>query len=232
MFDATPPGAAITGLPSLVDSHELTLSWCGTDPFSGVMCFDVQYRDGDGPWTDLLEKSTATTRSFYCQDGHRYFFRVRAQDNAGNLQSFPETGAGPVLVRVPKPVISIQRPGANSTVHGSLKVTGAASHQRSGMGILKVQIMVDNGSWQAAQGTGNWQFVWNTERVKNGPHTIHARAFDGQNYSSEAVVNVTVNNPNEVTLKTGDWPVLAAIIIIAAVSIGIYLSLKRRRKPS
>jgi len=233
MFDATPPSAAITGLPSVVDSFELTLSWCGTDNVSGVKCFDVQYRDEDGPWTDLLEKSTATSRSFYCQDGHRYFFRVRAQDNAGNLQSFPETGAGPVLVRVPKPVISIQRPEANSTVHGSIKVTGAASHQRSGMGILKVQIMVDNGSWQAAQGTGNWQFIWNAGSVKNGHHTIRARAFDGQNYSSEAVVNVTVMNPGEaVFLQNSPWPILAAVLILAVVATGIYVSIKRRRKTS
>jgi len=45
-----------------------------------------------------------------------------------------------------------------------------------------------------ANGTTSWSYEWNTTTVENGEHTIHARAFDGKEYSQEAIIEVVVVN--------------------------------------
>ncbi len=62
----------------------------GRDPGgSGIMCYDVQYKDGSGPWQDWKICTTATSARFYGEWWHRYFFRARAIDNAGNVEAWP-----------------------------------------------------------------------------------------------------------------------------------------------
>jgi hypothetical protein len=57
---------------------------------SGVSCYDVQYRDGaGGTWTGWQDCTTGTSAAFAGADGHTYYFRSRAQDNAGNWEGYP-----------------------------------------------------------------------------------------------------------------------------------------------
>jgi hypothetical protein len=109
ILDRTPPEASILPLPSVVKTVNFTVNWNGSDAFSEVRCYDIQYRMDDRPWTEWLTNTTATPAIFPGKDGHRYSFRVRAQDNAGNTGPFPETGSGPVLVALPTPIaISVE----------------------------------------------------------------------------------------------------------------------------
>jgi len=57
-----------------------------------------------------------------------------------------------------------------------------------------VEVKIDNGSWQLANGTASWSFEWDTTTVDNGWHTIYVRAFDGVDYSEIKSVDVYVNN--------------------------------------
>jgi hypothetical protein len=63
--------------------------WTGYDlGGSGIRCYDVQYRDGIGEWQDWMTCTTNTSAKFRAQYGHMYSFRVRATDNAGNVEEW------------------------------------------------------------------------------------------------------------------------------------------------
>jgi V8-like Glu-specific endopeptidase len=72
------------------------VSWPGTDDRSGVASYDVQYRVGTGgAWTDWLLGTTSTSAMFGPTSpvstvrGETYYFRSRARDNVGNVESYP-----------------------------------------------------------------------------------------------------------------------------------------------
>jgi predicted carbohydrate-binding protein with CBM5 and CBM33 domain len=65
--------------------------WQGEDTGgSGLKCFDVQVRDGDGPWQDWQTCTTSTSAVFVGRRWHVYRVRSRAMDNAGNVEAWPE----------------------------------------------------------------------------------------------------------------------------------------------
>jgi murein DD-endopeptidase MepM/ murein hydrolase activator NlpD len=86
-IDRTPPIATAYVGPMYGDApfRDFHVWWYGSDNLSSVASYDVQYRDGSGgTWTNLLTETTDTYYRFAGQDGHTYYFRARARDNAGN----------------------------------------------------------------------------------------------------------------------------------------------------
>jgi hypothetical protein len=66
------------------------VQWKGHDfGESGIKCYDVQYKDGPDTWQDWKTCTTSTSASFHGERQHRYFFRARATDNAGNVEAWP-----------------------------------------------------------------------------------------------------------------------------------------------
>jgi len=51
----------------------------------GLDYFDIQYRDGDGPWIDWITGTTDTTAIFTGQENHKYYFRCRGVDKSGTI---------------------------------------------------------------------------------------------------------------------------------------------------
>ncbi|RKX83383.1 MAG: hypothetical protein DRP57_08020, partial [Spirochaetes bacterium] len=54
---------------------------------------DVQYRVGNGTWTDWQTLTTAVSAGFTGNNGQSYSFRVRAYDSAGNIGDWSTEGA-------------------------------------------------------------------------------------------------------------------------------------------
>lgn len=71
-------------VPDQVQSGAFTVSWKALVPGASgsdvtMAAYDVQYRDGIGPWQDWLVQTTAATQSFnLAQPGHTYTLRARA----------------------------------------------------------------------------------------------------------------------------------------------------------
>ena len=81
--------------PASTNRLSFSVSWSATDGASGVTTYDVQYRVGTGgTWTDWLTGTTATTATFGATTpipvvrDQTYYFRVRAHDAAGNVETY------------------------------------------------------------------------------------------------------------------------------------------------
>jgi peptidoglycan hydrolase-like protein with peptidoglycan-binding domain len=90
------------------------------------------------------------------------------------------------------PTISVASPANNATISGTISVSGTASDNVS---VSSVQISIDGGAYQSAQGTTNWTYSLNTAGLSNGSHTIVAKGTDPSgNVGTSGTVTVTVSN--------------------------------------
>lgn len=90
LADTEPPSSAVRPLRRVQVRRFFRVRWEGVDSGgSGIACYDVQYRDGADPWQDWRTCVTSTAAWFRGERGHWYLFRVRATDNAGNVEDWP-----------------------------------------------------------------------------------------------------------------------------------------------
>jgi uncharacterized repeat protein (TIGR01451 family) len=170
------PVSQLAPLPAFVTTTAVTLSWSGVDD-SAVLHYDLQVRDGpDGPWADWLTRTAQTSATFTGQDGHTYFFRVRARDAFGNVESWREDDRGdgftsvlitpaPVLITSGKtPEDGFYPPGTSITYTVSVRNTGsltAAAHLTDAlpgaMRLLTPTLAATAGTPHAGSGLVTWQ---------------------------------------------------------------------------
>jgi len=104
-----PSAGSTQGSTSFTVSWDASASEAGE---SGVKWYEIQYKDGaGGTWTNLPGLSlptTQTSKTFNGTNSHTYYFQCKAQDNAGNWETYPggsgdtwttvNTAAGKILV--------------------------------------------------------------------------------------------------------------------------------------
>lgn len=114
-------------------------------------------------------------------------------------------GAAPVADWVgSEPDVRIVAPEQGSTTNGTVTVEGTAdlgdaSHQG-------VMVRVDGGPWVEIQAVDDWRWTWDTRLHADGPHTIDARAFEGDRISQTVERSVTVDNGDPPPRVTIDEP--------------------------
>jgi hypothetical protein len=93
------------------------------------------------------------------------------------------------------PTVSLTAPANGSTVSGTgVTVSANASDN---VAVASVQFLLDGANLGAAVSAAPYQVSWDTTAVKNGSHTLAARATDtAGNSTTSAAVTVTVNNPD------------------------------------
>jgi hypothetical protein len=90
-LDRVAPATTLTVPTFLPDNGEFVVSWQGQDNLTGVVSYDVQYKDGeDGSWVEWKAATTSTSANFTGESGHNYYFQARACDVAGNEEAFSE----------------------------------------------------------------------------------------------------------------------------------------------
>lgn len=94
-----------------------------------------------------------------------------------------------------KPAVFFTSPAPGEMVKGVVNVQGTVD-PRSAVPVRFVEVSVDLGPWQPAdlQGT-DWSLPWDTRALPNGPHTIHARAHNGRQFSELAARAAQALNP-------------------------------------
>jgi len=190
---------------------------------------DIQYRDGQGPWTDWLNATNKTSALFTGLGGHTYQFRGRATDRAGNQEAYPDAPAVTVEVVDLPPVVSIVAPLANGTVKGKLAFSGTSYHPQPNKSVIQVQVSIDGGNWQVATGTLNWDLKLDSTKMSNGKHVLKVRAFDGQKYSTEVERTFVVNN-EQTNVKTDAMPwILIAVVLVAVVGVIVFLATRKKQ---
>jgi len=97
---------------------------------------------------------------------------------------------------IPKDIrCRISSPEDNDMVNDTIDVVGTASVNTGE--IERVEVKIDAGDWEDADGTDDWTYRWDTTTADDGDHAIYARAFDGEDYSNIVSVDVTVDNVQE-----------------------------------
>ncbi len=101
------------------------------------------------------------------------------------------------------PRVAIDEPAHGSTVRGTILVKGRSSDEDVNDAVELVQVRIDHGAWQNATPTGangswdHWEFSWNTSTVDDGWHAFSARAFDGELWSDDKIVEYFVDNVHD-----------------------------------
>ncbi len=135
-IDPNPPSSKVDPLPAFMSTTSFTVSWSGTDGLggSGIESFDVQVRDGSGPWMDWLLATSSTSGEYQGANGHSYTFQCRARDRAGNVEEYPG-GEGDTTVEIDStpPSGRVEDEGAESSSAVSLKAFLKFSDPESGI---------------------------------------------------------------------------------------------------
>jgi len=112
LLDTTPPATTVDALAPYYNILDFTVSWSGADAGTGLANFDVQARDGDGPWTDWLTSTTALSATFGGFDGHTFYFRARGRDAVDNVGNYA-SGNGDTST-----FVDSRRPGGDIAING------------------------------------------------------------------------------------------------------------------
>jgi hypothetical protein len=114
--DSLPPAAKVEVLPGQSPAVFL-VRWSSYDNLSGTAgtLTDVQYREGNGDWTDWQLGTSVGAALFQGEAGKTYSFRARAIDYAGNQGDYSSEGQASTAVSaalntlfdlLPAPVVS------------------------------------------------------------------------------------------------------------------------------
>jgi hypothetical protein len=80
-----------------------------------------------------------------------------------------------------------------------------------------------------ATGTSSWEFSLDTSKMKNGAHSLQARAFDGTDYSDIATRTFSVDNKNQGTAK-GFIPGFEELMVVAVIGLVCAIGHVRRER--
>jgi parallel beta-helix repeat protein len=237
-----------SGTPQGVPDEPTLLTAVGWNSYV-IITWDEPFSDGGSPVTGYkLYRATSsnitdselihTGNVFFYNDSTvtnnvTYFYWVSAVTDDGEGLKAGSVNATPEPPEVPVneiPTVSITKPISDVTVRKIVLFQGAAIDNDGE--IEKVEIRVGDGPWIEVEGNTSWSHELDTRDYENGEHTIFARSWDGENYSSEKNVTIMINNPAPDSDKSlleepGFWA--GFIVLILFVILLLFMFLKKRR---
>ncbi|MEM4232652.1 MAG: Ig-like domain-containing protein [Thermoplasmata archaeon] len=202
--DTRAPTSAMSALPSVTASSNLTLAATATD-LNGIKEVQFWYRYGGSGGFSLLgsDDSPPYELAFSAEDHEGdglYEFYSLAVDLAGNGETAPAGNKSWTIVDTALPLLTITWPVQGGTVGtASLTVNWTASDSASG--IWKYWIRLDDGPWVELLNSSTQMSV--QVEVTHGEHTINVTATDRAGWNRSVSVTFGVDlNPPVVTITT------------------------------
>ena len=216
VLDLVAPTSSVSALPPAESTTHFAVAWSGTDDRSGVATYDVQVRDDGltppggtgtpGTWTDWQTGTAAITANFTGAGGHRYCFRSRAHDVAGNIEAYPATPDACTRV------VDTAAPGSGSVVIAGgaayTSVTGVTLTLAAtdNIGVTQMRLSEDSGfsgaTWQPFATSASF-----TLAAGDGTHTVYAQFADADGNPSaivsDSIVLDTVAPSGTIVLNSG-----------------------------
>jgi hypothetical protein len=193
--DTTAPSAPGT-LTASGALGQAALSWGAATDNVGVTKYDV-YRSTTSGFTpsgaNRIAQVGGTTYTNTNLAAGTYYYRVTAEDAAGNVGAASNEASAVVAGDTTPPTVSITGPSGGSTATGTVTLSATAADDQ---GVAGVQFKVDGESIGSEVTASPYSVAWDSRGVLNGTHTLTAVARDTSgNTTTSAGVTVTVNNP-------------------------------------
>ena len=192
--DTQPPSAPGT-LSATGGLGAASLSWGAANDNVGVVRYDV-YRSTTSGFTPSVANRVAQPTGLTYNDAGlgagTYYYRVSAEDAAGNIGPPTNEASAVVTADTTAPTVALTAP-TGGTVSGTVTVSATANDN---VGVAGVQFKVDTTTNIGAEDTATpYSVSWASTGVSNGTHTLTAVARDAAgNTTTSAPVTVTVNN--------------------------------------
>ena len=186
---------------------KVTLNWTASTDNIGVARYVVHRSTTSGFTPSAGTKvATVTSGTTYGDTGlapGTYYYRVIAQDAAGNASAPSAEASGTAQADTTAPTVSLTAPAAGATVHGAVAVAATAADD---VGVTSVQFRLDGNDLGGPDTSAPYSVNWDTTTATAGTHTLSAIASDGAaNKTTAASVSVTVDN----SVPAGPAPVAA-----------------------
>jgi len=191
--DSIPPSAP-ANLSGQASIGTAALTWTASTDNTGVALYNVHrsMTSGFTPSTaNRIGQPTTTSFTNSVGTAGTYFYKVTAQDVAGNVSAPSNEAAVAVLGDTAAPVVSVTAPADQATVTGAITVSATASDN---VGVVGVQFQLDGTTLGAERATPPYTFTWDSSSTSNAAHTLSAVARDAAGNRTTATVNVTVSN--------------------------------------
>lgn len=229
-----PEPAGLPGPPREVSARSydraVDVHWAAAESPGGHPVLRYRIYRGTAPeGPALLVNLSAGSRSFRdleVANGRTYWYFITAENDIGESALSEGAMARPLGSlrdgRPPDVYILIPKDGA--VVHSSrLQVRGEAQDLS---GISRVELGLDEERWLAAVGTTEWA---GNLTLSPGPNTVYVRATDGWDNNATARI-VVMYEPPAVSVGSISVPLVAAVLLIAAVLVQGFVATRRWRR--
>jgi WD40 repeat protein len=149
--------------------------------------------DSNGPMATL----TGSVVSFSFSQIGVYDVQLTVKDVHGRESK--DTTHAHIIQSETKPVVTIIYPTNHTIVSDNVTIKGTATGNSN---IRRIEIQINEGGWQTASGTNNWQFVFNSRNYLDGAYVVNVRAFN--DIQSSDIVDALFSIDNSKSPPTKD----------------------------
>jgi hypothetical protein len=191
--DIQPPSTP-SGVAAISATGGVSLSWNAATDDTGVIAYNVHRgtTSGFAPSAANRVARVSGTSYFDFVPSGTYYYRVTAEDAAGQVSTPSIEVSGFAFADVTAPTVSITSPSAGATVSQTVNIAASAADD---VGVASVQFNVDGAALTPTDMAPPFSVAWLTTGAANGPHSLTAVARDNAGNATEsAPVTVTVSN--------------------------------------